>query len=528
MEPKKNILFIMCDQLRWDYLSCYGHPHLETPNLDRLAAQGVRFDRAYCQAPICGPSRASTYTGRYVSSIGNYWNFHRLGIMHWTIGDYLREHGYRSAVVGKTHSRPDVDNMERLGIAAESEVGQRLSHAGFEPFLHPDGLIELRGEPRYNDYLRGQGYETENPWDRNANGSEEDDGQFRSGWFMRNNSQPANIAAEHSETPYMTSRAMECIEEMGDTPWCIHLSYIKPHWPYHAPAPYHNMYGPEQMLPQKAHPDELVDPHPVYEAFTQIRGSQHFARQEVRERVIPAYMGLIKQIDDEVGRLLAWLEERGQLQETVIVFTSDHGDYLGDHWLGEKDYFHEEAVRIPLIVCDPSAEADATRGTAETRFVELVDLAATFLDIAGGEPQPHKLEGHSLLPLLHGVPQPAWREYTISEVGYSGRAARQILDIPSEQCRGYMIRDERWKYMLWEGYPPQLFDLENDPDEFKDLGRDPAYEDVRRRWHDELFTWLRHRAINSANSPEYVDIWGPAEEDKTGVLIGYWSEEEYT
>jgi len=393
--------------------------------------------------------------------------------MHWTIGDYLREHGYRSAVVGKTHSRPDVDNMERLGIAAESEVGQRLAHAGFEPFerddgLHPDGLIELRGEPRYNDYLRGQGYETENPWDRNANGSEEDDGQFRSGWFMRNNSQPANIAAEHSETPYMTSRAMECIEEMGDTPWCIHLSYIKPHWPYHAPAPYHNMYGPEQMLPQKAHPDELVDPHPVYEAFTQIRGSQHFARQEVRERVIPAYMGLIKQIDDEVGR------------------------------------------------------------TAETRFVELVDLAATFLDIAGGEPQPHKLEGHSLLPLLHGVPQPAWREYTISEVGYSGRAARQILDIPSEQCRGYMIRDERWKYMLWEGYPPQLFDLENDPDEFKDLGRDPAYEDVRRRWHDELFTWLRHRAINSANSPEYVDIWGPAEEDKTGVLIGYWSEEEYT
>ena len=286
------------------------------------------------------------------------------------------------------------------------------------------------------------------------------------------------------------------------------------------------MYGPGEVLPQKAHPDELVDPNPVYESFTQIRGSQHFARQEVRERVIPTYMGLIKQIDDHIGRLLAWLKEREQLQDTVIVFTSDHGDYLGDHWLGEKDNFHEEAVRVPLIICDPSAEADATRGTSDSRFVELVDLAATFLDIAGGDPQPHKLEGCSLLPLLHGT-SVEWRGYTISEVGYSGRAARQILDIPSSQCRGYMIRDERWKYILWEGFPPQLFDLENDPDEFKDLGRDPDYEEIRRQWHDALFTWLRRRAINTANNREQIDAWGPAREDADGVLIGYWSEDEF-
>ncbi|MEM7112773.1 MAG: sulfatase-like hydrolase/transferase [Chloroflexota bacterium] len=532
MSNKKNILFIMCDQLRWDYLSCYGHPHLHTPNIDRLAEQGVRFDRAYCQAPICGPSRASAYTGRYVSSVGTLWNFHQTGIMYWTIGDYLREHGYRAALVGKTHSRPDRDNMTRLGITANSELGQRLANAGFEPFERDDGInparvLAVRGkEPRYNEYLRNLGYDNENPWEQNANGSRDENGRFHSGWFLRNNHMPANVAAEHSETAYMTSRAMECIEGMGDSPWCIHLSYIKPHWPYHTPAPYNDMYGPEHILPRKAHPDEKIDPNPVYDAFMKIRGSQHFARDEVRERVIPTYMGMIKQIDDEIGRLLTRLEERGQLEKTMIVFTSDHGDFLGDHWLSEKDFCLEEAVRVPLIVYDPSPEANATRGTVETRFVELIDLAATFLDLAGGKAQPHKIEGRSLLPLLHNKPVSDWRTYAISEVGFSGRGARQILDIPSDQCRGYMIRDEKWKYVLWEGFPSQLFDLENDPNEFKDLGRDPAYADVCRRWHDELFSWLRRRAISTANSQEWVDTWGPYQEVNVGVYIGYWAEEE--
>ncbi|MEM7336921.1 MAG: sulfatase-like hydrolase/transferase [Chloroflexota bacterium] len=358
MSRKKNILFIMADQLRWDYLSCYGHPHLHTPNIDRLAEQGVRFERAYCQAPLCGPSRASIYTGRYISSIGNYWNSQRLGIMHWTIGDYLHQHGYRTAVVGKAHMQADVENMKRLGIAEDSEIGRRLAHGGFEPFdrddgIHSDGLLKIRKrESRYNTYLRNLGYDIKNPWDRNANGSRDSDGNFKSGWYMQNNTRPAAIAEEHSETAYMTNRAMECIDAMGNTPWCVHLSYIKPHWPYHVSAPYHNLFGPEHILPRNAHLDELVNPNPVYRAFTQTRGAKNFSRQAVRERVIPAYMGMIKQIDDHVGRLIVRLEARDQLKDTVIVFTSDHGDYLGDHWLNEKDLFHEESVRIPLIICD--------------------------------------------------------------------------------------------------------------------------------------------------------------------------------
>ncbi|MEM8859616.1 MAG: sulfatase-like hydrolase/transferase [Chloroflexota bacterium] len=224
MKKKKNNLFIMADQLRWDYLSCYGHLHLHTPNLDNLAAKGVRFEHAYCQAPICGPSQASIYTGRYVSSVGNFWNSQRLGIMYWTIGDYLRQHGYRTAVVGKTHMYPDVDNMERLGILADSKVGLRLAHGGFEPFDRDDGvnpseLLKIRKrEPKYNAYLRSVGYDNENPWAQNANGSRDEEGSFYSGWFFENNNRPADILDEHSETAYMTNQAMACIEEMGETP----------------------------------------------------------------------------------------------------------------------------------------------------------------------------------------------------------------------------------------------------------------------------------------------------------------------
>ncbi|MEM7034580.1 MAG: alkaline phosphatase family protein [Chloroflexota bacterium] len=528
MKPK-NILFIMCDQLRWDYLSCYGHPHLQTPHVDALARQGVRFNRAYVQAPLCGPSRASCYTGRYVFSVGSTWNTQPLPLGEYGIGDYLRPHGVRTALVGKAHTIPDRQEMARLGVDPQSQAGILATHGGFEPFerddgLHPDRIVN--SNLAYNRYLKEQGYDAQNPWNQNANGALDDDDNPVSGWYMRHNNRPANIAEEHSETPYMTTRAMDCIEAMGDTPWCIHLSYIKPHWPYVAPAPYHNMYGAEHCLSLNRHDSELKDPHPIYKAFTQIRGSRNFTRQEVREAVIPAYMGLVKQIDDQIGRLVAWLEEKGYMENTLIVFTSDHGDYLGDHWLYEKDLFHEESVRTPLIIYDPSAEADATRGTVDNHFVELIDLAPTFLDVVGGESQPHRLEGRSLLPLLHQETVEDWRTYAISEIDYSGRAARQTLGLDPNDCRGYMIRTARYKYILWEGFPPQLFDLENDPQEFVDLGRDPNHEEVRRNLHEALFTWLRKRKIRTTISDSDAAKIGPEEEDKIGILIGYWSEDE--
>jgi len=209
----KNILFIMCDQLRSDYLSCAGHPHLHTPNIDALAARGVRFSRAYAQSPICGASRMCFYTGRYVHSHGASWNDVPLKFGEMTMGDYLRPLGLRTVLVGKTHMRADTEGMARLGIDPASEIGVLVSECGFEPFERDDGLYGIgpdgrynEREPRYNDYLRKLGFDGDNPWHDWANAAADDDGDLLSGWFLKNAGKPARIPDEHSETPYMTRR----------------------------------------------------------------------------------------------------------------------------------------------------------------------------------------------------------------------------------------------------------------------------------------------------------------------------------
>ena len=167
-----------------------------------------------------------------------------------------------------------------------------------------------------------------------------------------------------------------------------------------APAPYHALYGREDIAPLKRTEGERQDPHPIYAGFQQHRASQVFARAEIRDIVIPAYMGLVKQIDDQMGVLFDYMQAKDLFDNTLIVFTSDHGDYLGDHWLGEKDFFHEPSVRVPLIVVDPRPQANATRGTSSDELVESIDLLPTFVEACGGEAQPHRLDGRSLSPIL--------------------------------------------------------------------------------------------------------------------------------
>lgn len=527
MNPVKNILFIMADQLRWDYLSCYGHPHLDTPNIDRLASKGVRFDRAYVQSPVCGPSRASFYTGRTVFSHGATWNHVALSIGERTIGDYMRPLGVTTAVVGKTHLVPDRESLNHLGLDPESDLGKRELQPGFDPFerddgLHPDQSFEGSGKKlRYNDWLKAQGYEGENPWHDFANSAESQDGEIQSGWFLKNSNLEARVKEEHSETAYMTNRAMEFIEEQGSKPWLCHLSFIKPHWPYIAPAPYHNMYGPDTWLPVHRDDRETENANPVFHAFQNSRVSKAFSKENVRETVMPAYMGLIKQIDDHLGRLFDWLEETGRDQDTMIVMSSDHGDYLGDHWMGEKELFHECSARIPLIIYDPRKDADVTRGTVSTAMVEAIDLLPTFVQAVGGEPAYHRIEGRSLQDTLHGKHPEDWREAAFSEIDYSLYSARSFLETGADDSRAYMIRTERWKYVYFTGFPPQLFDMENDPSEFVDFGRDPNYEEVRAQLQTRLFERLISRKNRVTLSEHDLNASANTEAD-AGILIGYW------
>jgi arylsulfatase A-like enzyme len=526
----KNTLFIMCDQLRADHLSCYGHPHLRTPNLDALAAKGVIFDRAYVQSPVCGPSRMSYYTGRYVHAHGASWNFVPLKAGEMTIGDHLRPLGVKSVLVGKTHMRADLAGMSRLGIDPNSQIGVRISECGFDPYERDDGIHPYSGhdpDPRYNDYLRGQGYGGANPWEAWANSTEDENQVIRSGWFLKYSNRPARVPDEHSETPYITRRAMDFIREADDQPWCLHLSYIKPHWPYIVPSPYAEMYGPEHALPVIRDECERSDPHPVYAAMMKHRVSATFAKPGVREAVMPGYMGLVKQIDDQLGVLFNFLEERDLMDSTMIVFCSDHGDYLGDHWMGEKDLFHEQIARTPLIIYDPDTRADATRGTRSQALVETIDLAPTFLDVYGGAAVPHILDGRSLRPLLFGAANDNWRKTVVCEYDYSFMESRAVLGTKSRDAWMRMIFDGRWKYVLFEGYRPMLFDLTTDPQEFNDLGADPSFETERARLHESLFEWARRprqRATVPDGAIESLEVQPRISE--AGILIGYWDEDD--
>jgi arylsulfatase A-like enzyme len=530
----KNILFVMCDQLRFDHLSCYGHPKLHTPHLDALAARGVAFDRAYVQSPLCGPSRMSYYTGRYMHAHGVSWNFVPLKAGEMTIGDHLRPLGVRCALVGKTHMRADQSGMARMGIDPKSTIGVRIAECGFDPYERDDGLHPFSGhdpDPHYNQYLRDHGFGGDNPWESWANTVTDEQGQLRSGWFLKYSHLPARVPAEHSETAYTTTRAMDFMRvarrSAPGQPWLLHLSYIKPHWPYVVPKPYAGMYRPQDALPVVRSDDELRDPHPVYGAMTRHRVSRTFADSAVRDAVMVGYMGLVKQVDDELGRLFAFMSQEDLMDETMIVFCADHGDYLGDHWLGDKEMFHEAAVRTPLIVVDPDTRADATRGTRCDALVEAIDLAPTFLDVHEGQPLPHVMDGRSLRPLLFGEQPAHWRRIAVSECDYAFQSSRIELQTPAREAWMRMAFDGRWKYVLTEGYRPMLFDLDTDPQELRDLGASLAAEHVaaRERLHEELFRWARQprqRVTIPDDLIEATDIQSRVAEG--GILIGYADE----
>ena len=224
---------------------------------------------------------------------------------------------------------------------------------------------------------------------------------------------------------------------------------------------------------------------------------------------------------------MRFLEARGLLEDTMIVFTSDHGDYLGDHWMGEKDLFHDQSAKIPLIVIDPSPEADATRGSVNDALVEAIDLAPTFIEYFGGTPPGHILEGRSLMPLLHGAAPADWRKVIFSEYDYSMQDVRLKLNQPIEQCRLFMVFDGRWKYIHASGFRPMLYDLQSDPQEFADRGEDPSCADVIARLQAALFDWALHPKMHITTPNEKIAVYADRQmQVKGGILIGIWDEAE--
>jgi arylsulfatase A-like enzyme len=517
----RNVLYIMCDQLRWDHLGCSGHPFLRTPNIDALAARGVRFAQAYVQSGICGPSRMSAYTGRYVSSHGATHNRVPLSVGEVTLGWHLRESGRTLALAGKTHMLPDARGMKRLLLDGQDELAVLLREGWFTLVDRHDGH-HAETDSAYADWLRAQGYDSRDPWTDYVIAVTDEKGETQNGWKMRNARYPARIRDEHSETAYTTDRAIDFMERQGDAPWVLHLSYVKPHWPYIAPAPWHAMFTPEQCLPVSRDAAERGEAiHPMLREFQNEEVAQSFQNDDCIATVRPAYQGLIAQLDHHLGRVWAALERLGRWDDTLVVFTSDHGDYLGDHWLGEKELFHDCIQRVPFLLFDPSAAADATRGTVDDRFVEAIDVVPTILEALGLDAAEHVVEGRSLLPLARAQPV-AWRDAVFSELDWTFRGARRRLGLKTGQHHAWMVRTDRWKYVHWtDGLRPMLFDLAADPQEFHDLGADPALAGIHDAMRERLLGWFtglkRRTTLTWAEAELRTDRHKAA-----GVFYGEW------
>ncbi len=464
-----NILFITADQWRGECLSILGHEFVQTPNLDALARDGVLFRHHFAQATPCAPSRSSMHTSLYLQSSRCVVNGAPLDrrFTNWALE--VQAAGYDPSLFGYTDSA-----IDPRGLDPEDP---RLRHYS-EPLPGIDTYTPMVDEvsSEWVEYLRDRGYPIpDRPWtlySRLVDGVDWADGGERV--------LPMAMSREDHETHYMVDRCIDWIDKQ-DKPWITHLSLLRPHPPFAAPEPYNGLYDPEDM-PLPTRRDSAADEaglHPLVDYF--INHSSFRATDSIRQRQqdMVNYFGLMHEVDVNLGRLFDLLKRRGDWNRTLIIFTSDHGEQLGDHWLKGKLGFYDESYQIPLIVRDPRAEADASRGRIVDDFTENVDLMPTMLDWLGLE-IPSQCDGYSLLPLFETGRMPSgWRKEAFWECDFRNVRDDSIerhLGLTLHQCNLSVIRDADYKYVHFGAMPPLFFDLREDPGEFVNRAEDPAYQ----------------------------------------------------
>ena len=508
MSTPLNVLFITADQWRGDCLSALGHSTVRTPNLDALAADGVLFARHYANAAPCGPSRACLHTGLYQHNHRSVTNGTPLDSRHGNWAIESAAIGYDPVLFGYTDTSADPRGFD--------DTDPRLrSYEGLLPGIRP--VCPLDGEPvAWTDWLRAKGYSPPARVDR-AYGYRNPGPDYEDG---AEHPRPLAFPAEVDETAFLVERLMDFISS-ANTPFVAHLSLLRPHPPFVAPEPYNALYDPLTVpgFMRRSSPEEEGLQHP-WLAWRLANGAFRAPTIEARLRRIKAvYYGLMTRVDAEIGRLINFLKSSGLYENTLIIFTSDHGEEMGDHWLLGKGGYFEGSYHIPLIIRDPRAQADARRGRVVQHFTESVDVAPTLLTAIGADAPPH-CDGMDLSPFLAGAPTPAtWRgeahwEFDFRSVTDPGR--EDHLGLTSHQCTLNVVRGERYKYVHFTNLPPLFFDLENDPGELDNRIGDPSLQSEILSYAQKLLSWrmnhdehgLTHIALTSEGpvtrlSPRY-------------------------
>ena len=468
-----NLLFILSDQHSRSVLGCYGNRHVHTPHLDALAARGTRFESAYCNGPICVPSRASLATGRYVHQIGHWDNAAPYSGAPKAWGHVLMNAGHKVTCIGKLHykdAQADTGFDEQLlPLHVVAGLGM-LFHVLRDP---------IPTRPKTRELLLSAG------------------------------------GGESSYTEYdasITERAVQWLDtdakQRQDKPWALMVSLVAPHPPYVAPEKFFAHYA-DAALPAPQQADLQTRPdHPALSGLRDFCDLQEPLQSDQDLQVARAYYGLVSYLDDNVGQLVAALERNGLSDNTRIIYSSDHGESLGNHGIYGKSNFYEESVGVPMIMAGP----DIAQGQTSSTPVSLVDLYPTFVDAMGlSDDDSTTKPGQSLFELAHSdEPQRA----VLSEQHSAG--------MPHG---GFMLRRGRWKYIYYAGgLAAQLFDLENDPAELNDLAHDKEHANTMQKLDAQLREILDPDEMDrlaKADQLRRLNAAGGADAIRAGGSLGY-------
>ncbi|MDX1284467.1 MAG: sulfatase-like hydrolase/transferase [Draconibacterium sp.] len=488
-QQKPNLLFIMTDQQRYDALSIAGNTVLETPNLDRLAEQGVWFRNAYTPCAVCGPARSSILTGCRVETHGvktndrTYYYDEEPVMSMPTFDEILTKNGYHCEYYGKWHSISSHAEIYRNPKQSSKDGKSVFAHGG-QNRVYIDYINEQYPRPELNpgehiDKFTQRAY-IPDPMDKYYGKDYADVKDIR-----RKDSQPnfhgkLLVPREHSFTAFQAKETIEAIERLKDTVFSITCSFHFPHAPIITPEPYYSMYPASEMVPPVSISDDMEN-SPYKTANGRIKLTD-FADPEKIKYMISNYYGLVREIDDWVGEILATLEKNGLTENTLVIFTSDHGEMLGAHGLREKNIFYEESSHIPLIMRFPNEIKEKSNVEG---YVSLIDLFPSILDYL--QIKEHPSDGESLRDLIEGK-ETNHGEYVVTEWNYRGPVSPN-----------YMIVKDGWKLMV--PYTPDskvinaMYNLNVDPHEMNNLlGKNPdrvKYQDKAEELRSCLLEWLK-------------------------------------
>lgn len=473
---RPNILLIMTDQQRTDTLGFMGKTPCRTPNMDRIAAEGISFDRAICTSPLCLPSRASIFTGQYPHQVDMMRNSDTIAVEP-TLTDRLRDRGYYTAYAGKWHLEPS--GQPKAFRGREKALGLDDVHGGDE---RAKGVRQI---DRWFDVAEGQ-----NSYDYSVWCEEQGlpDGWPVSDPDVRTHRKPSmtiprtkrqELPPDSTYDAWVTDIALRFYDERPkDQPFFLVTSWFGPHPPFLIPEPYYSMVDPADIPEPPNFQPGANKPQANTTSFYHQLWLDHGEDWAAWKKSVAVYWGYVTMMDDLLGRLMRRLEEDGVLDDTLLIFASDHGEMLGQHGLWHKMMPYEEALRVPLLMRWPGHIEPGIRSTAAS---SLIDIPATILN-AVGEPTPDEYLGRDLAPAFQDGGEWQSDAYRFAEHKPLGEWHRTV--------EWRLVTNNRFKYVWNQGDLDEFYDLNADPYEMENLIHDEYYGDELTRLQDRLFAWM--------------------------------------